>query len=438
MGHKENAVLRYSKYLSCTLSDVTRTEDGIYYSLITDLTLKEFFVARADHCERNHRVSCKECTNLTDAAKQIDDSGIVPLRSLFASHFLSPGAKYKSDKALRRILQLPVAIFPMELQKGQKTLFVTELNTAVNYEKLGEFLKTVSVSTDCNTQFPIISRETLKIVCDLASSEKDKRLIKYAVSCGGNMSREAAKKKYGISDLTLLKNTVENAVEQAREIRDAVDHLSNVKEDCILEELGILCGNDSKSDSDESESSEDETSENGSDTDCPGDVDSENDGQNSNIPPNSSALDPDVVMKGMATVSPAPGNEHLVMILRENNHNWFSFVEELKMLLHMYTPEVLNQVLVDFAAYLPFSDLSDEEERLVEQSRQAFLMTERRRVAREDDDVVSDSESDDPEDWVDVGEGLTEKMKSLVVKEKRKQKKRDRRRFLKLVTEKSV
>lgn len=100
-------------------------------------------MARADHCERNHRVSCKECTNLTDAAKQIDDSGIVPLRSLFAFHFLSPGAKYKSDKALRRILQLPVAIFPMELQKGQKTLFVTELNTAVNYEKLGEFLKTV-------------------------------------------------------------------------------------------------------------------------------------------------------------------------------------------------------------------------------------------------------------------------------------------------------
>ena len=97
-----------------------------------------------------------------------------------------------------------------------------------------------------------------------------------------------------------------------------------------------------KSDSDESESSEDETSENGSDTDCSGDVDSENDGQNSNIPPNSSALDPDVIMKGIATVFPAPGNEHLVMIFRENNHNWFSFVEELKMLLHSYTPEVLN------------------------------------------------------------------------------------------------
>lgn len=126
VGHKENAVLRYSKYLPCTLSDVARTKDGIYYSLITDLTLKEFIVAREDHCERNHLVSCKECTNLTDAAKQIDDSGIVPLRSLFASHFLSPGAKYKSDKAIRRILQLPVAIFSLELQKGQKKLFVKD------------------------------------------------------------------------------------------------------------------------------------------------------------------------------------------------------------------------------------------------------------------------------------------------------------------------
>ena len=154
------------------------------------------------------------------------------------------------------------------------------------------------------------------------------------------MSREAAKKKYGISDLTLLKNTVENAVEQAREIRDAVDHLSNVKEECILEELGISCGNYFKSNSDESESSEDEISENGSDTDYPSDVDSENDGQNSNSPPNSSVLDSDVIMKGMATVSPAPDNEHLLMILRESNHNWFSFVEELKMLLHMYTPEL--------------------------------------------------------------------------------------------------
>lgn len=59
-------------------------------------------------------------------------------------------------------------------------------------------------------------------------------------------------------------------------------------------------------------------------------------------------------------------------------------------------------------------------------------------MTREENVIESDSESDDPEDWVDVDEGLSEKMKSLVVNEKRKQRKRDRRRFLKIVAERSV
>ena len=40
--------------------------------------------------------------------------------------------------------------------------------------------------------------------------------------------------------------------------------------------------------------------------------------------------------------------------------------------------------------------------------------------------------------WVDVNERLSEKMKSLVINEKHKQRKRDRRWFLKIVEERSV
>lgn len=133
MGHKETVSHRYTKYLSCKLSDFACTKEGLYHSQITDLSLKEFVMARRDHCQRNHSVSCGECKSLIAAAEQIDESGIVPLRSLFTSHFLAPNVKYKSDKAIRRMMQLPVAIFPVEMQRGQKTLFVTELNAAVNY-----------------------------------------------------------------------------------------------------------------------------------------------------------------------------------------------------------------------------------------------------------------------------------------------------------------
>lgn len=63
--------------------------------------------------------------------------------------------------------------------------------------------------------------------------------------------------------------------------------------------------------------------------------------------------------------------------LRENNLNWFSFVEELKLLLRSYTMQVLHQALLDFVYYLSKSDLTVDEERLVEQSRQVFLEAER-------------------------------------------------------------
>ena len=400
------------------------------------MSLKEFVIARRDHSEKNHSVSCKECNSLIAAAEQINGNGIVPLKSLFTSHFLATNAKYKSDKAIRRITQLPVVIFPVETQRAQKKLLVTEQHTTVNYEKVGDFLKTLLESKPYTAQFPSISRETLKIVCDLASSEKDKKLIKYAVCRSSNMSTEVAKKTYGISDLTSLKNDVENAVKQALEIRKAVDHLSSVKEACILEELGIYI-DDSKTDSDETESSEGETSES-SDNDSCDDMESEKDYQGSDNPAGSINIqDPNLTVEGTDLVSPLPANEHLLIMLRENSHNWFAFVEELKMMLCNYTPEHLNQALTDFLAFLPSSDLSNEEQILVEQSYQAFLMTDGRRAADESC-IASDSESDDPENWVDVGEGLTEKMKSLVVNEKKKQKKRDRRRFLKLMAEKSL
>lgn len=182
MGHKETVSNRYTKYLSRALSNFSCTNEGLYYSQITDFSLKEFVMARRDHCERNHSVSCGESKSLIAAAEQLNESGIVPLKILFTAHFLAPNAKYKSDRAIRRMMQMPVVIFPVQRQGGQ-TLYVTELNPAVSYTKLGEFLKPLSDFKHPTSQVPNISRETLKIVCDFTSSEKDKQLINYAVTC---------------------------------------------------------------------------------------------------------------------------------------------------------------------------------------------------------------------------------------------------------------
>ena len=214
---------------------------------------------------------------------------------------------------------------------------------------------------------------------------------------------------------------MEDAIEQALQIRKAVHLLSNVKEACTLEEFGLYI--DSNIDSDETESTEGETSE--SDDKCSSDVmESASDHQFSNNPEGPNDLE-----------SALLPNEHLLLMLRENNHNWFAFVEELNMTLCNATREQLNQALIDFMAFLSSTYLSNEEQILIEQSYKAFMITDGGRPSRESF-IELDSESDDPENWIDVGEGLMDKMKSHVVNERKKQ--RDRQRFLKMTAEKCL
>jgi len=101
-----------------------------------------------------------------------------------------------------------------------------------------------------------------------------------------------------------------------------------------------------------------------------------------------------------------PSFQHLRLVLRENSLNWFSFVEELKLTLSNITEEALHQLLMDFVYFLSSSDLTPEEDAVVEQSRQAYL-AQRRQTERENAEVTTDSESDNPEDWVQLRQAKT-------------------------------
>ena len=78
-------------------------------------------------------------------------------------------------------------------------------------------------------------------------------------------------------------------------------------------------------------------------------------------------LDPDDGLQKQPHVF-TPNNDHLLLMLRENNLNWFSFVEELKLLLRNYDNEVINHVLLYFSQNLDAMDLDDKEQESVEMS----------------------------------------------------------------------
>ena len=91
-----------------------------------------------------------------------------------------------------------------------------------------------------------------------------------------------------------------------------------------------------------------------------------------------------------------PSSQQLLQTLRANNLNWLSFIEETKLRYRELTEEGFDKMLSRFSQLLDSNHVTQSEKTLIEQSRNAFHATRERVSAR--DEVVSDSESDDPED----------------------------------------
>ncbi len=206
------------------MTDGVKKSNDLYLSHISDISLEEFVTGREMYCQKIHnQLSCQQCSSLITFAKDLSKHGLVPLSESFRKCF---DCEYKSDKAIRRLMQLPVAVFRIK-----DKLYVAENRPDMNYTRFVKFLNML-VPTELMQKG--ISRENLKILCELASSEKDKKLIRVAATT--NFSATRAKKTLGISSLVKEREAVAEAVQQYRDIRDAVDKVVSVREGLSLQE----------------------------------------------------------------------------------------------------------------------------------------------------------------------------------------------------------
>ena len=389
------------------------TVNGFYVSKISDLSLKEFVLARQEYCHQYHLKGCTECMRLISAAKCILTENVVKLQSVYVDHFLNKGSRYKSEKAVKRLMQLPVVVFPVK-QHQRVALYVTE-SEELQCSKMETLIQNLLEMQE--TKASELSKATLSVICDLGSSEADKKLIKYTALLSSGVSSAQARKLYGISESTTLKAEVSQVLPKASEIQEAVNKLSSVKDKCILKSLGIIDETCSSDESQDESGDEESTSLSSLDIEERGETEQLQDSDDLNSKPleeqehplsnerhsncerEHNLTDPDFMDKHASTVSPVLSNERLLCLLRENELNWFSFVMELKLLLNNYSSDVLNQALLDFAHFLSFSDIREEEDKQIEQSRQAFLLSERLNL---EEDINSDSESDDLEEYAAI------------------------------------
>ena len=470
--HEQRCLDKYAKYVKQNLTDRCKVTEYMYVTHLKDIKLNEYVVAVKKYCSIFHVAQeCSKCELILKVAGDLMNSGIVPLPALYRKHFRST---YKSDKAIRRVIQLPVVIF-----RAFGQLFVTEYVEDVDFTKLASCVSHFVPEKGLTSG---MSRESLKVLCELASSEKERRLIRVAASHGqtGNQAR----KSKGISNLHAERERVKEAVKEYEEIKKAVNEIAQAREGALTS--FIPTASSDSSDSEYSEGSNGESCEWSSGTEeasalsgqriCDGTEEAsdmenlsrggvsdgtekaiEKDGLSRRVVSN--GLDSDGVgysgvsrKKNVEDLSGKeacnyredssvfhPSYEHLLLVLRENSLNWLSFVEELKLTLPNITEEALDQLLMDFVYFLSSSDLTPEEDTVVEQSRQAYL-AQRRQTERENAEVTTDSESDDPEDRVELHQAKTmnKDMQEKVKKQRQIFKKYRKRLIAKEVTKRCL
>ena len=161
--------------------------------------------------------TCDKCKSVVMASSKIAEKGIIPLSALYRQCF---GSMYKADKAIRHVIQLPVIIF-----RSFNKLFVTEFVDKVDFLKLTECISKYIPQQKLSTG---INRESLQFLCELTSTEKDRRLVKVA-ACQGMSANEA--KEVGVSNLNEAKGMVFEAVQEYQEIKRAVNKIAQAKFD---------------------------------------------------------------------------------------------------------------------------------------------------------------------------------------------------------------
>ena len=175
---------------------------NLYVSHIQNMTMQEFMTARQNYCkERHNSVNCKKCSSLLTFANDVSSNCVVPLAEGYKKNFR---VQYKSDKAIRQIMQLPVVAFRLK-----EKLFVTEYRSDMNHDKFVQFINMLVPESVLSKG---LSKESLKMLCDLASTEKDKKLIRVAATA--HVSATEAKARLGVSDLVTERDTVCKALEQ--------------------------------------------------------------------------------------------------------------------------------------------------------------------------------------------------------------------------------
>lgn len=374
----------------------TKIFNGTRKSIMEGLSLAEYIMAKEAKCSQEH-TNCLNCSSLVNSAKTVLERKIVPLSALWTKCFHD--TPYDSEKAQRRLLQMPLVAVKVN---GRMYIFEKDSECSDYDAKVISIAKAIGQDSSSEKGSKLMSKDDYQQLLSLAETEPEQQLLKHTLCSAYNLSQRRASAMYGIRELKKRAEKVEDAAKKAEDIRKRHEAAMKKEQEVFLNSQGV---DSSKLSSIRSKS---DTNSEYSDSSCDSEYDSDNAEAESEVPAQRSErlqMENDVPVPSGAQQSNARDdnissvdrtakqgplldiNSTVVLDkLREMSCNWFAFVASLQHQFRNqgYSAEVLDQFLLDFTSQLAELGLTDEEYRLTEQSRVAYLETLRERQADND------------------------------------------------------
>ena len=376
--------------------------DGVSVCCYSSLSLGDYVLARSEFCSRTHAQPCNICAQLLKVADAILKEGYVTLQEAY--RLVSPNAKYDTEKAKRKLLQLPIASIRIgQAASGTAFTILMEYHQSVQYDKLSAMISSLLKRPQATTAS--IDKSTVQSLLGIAQSDHERQCIRYAVYKASGVTPTQARKQFGFDNMTEKAHQVESCIDSVRAIREAIDDLATTQDEALLATFGI--GPDDSAVSSESESSL-----------CSGSL--------SEIEEFDRPSEEDVLEL-----------EEFKQIACSCHFNWFSIVESCPNISEETLAATLNKALHDDgSASFESSNVS-----LLLQSRDAYHRAildgyESERIARAvNGEIVTDSEADvSPEDLVGL-HVASEKGKLVIQKQRAAIRLRARRLKVRMIAE---
>lgn len=182
MGRRTSDIFVYREQIKRQLCDVRKQKkaENIYVSLFRGLSLKQYEQACQANCVSCHSQPCVQCVAMLSVASVVLEEGFCALSKAFRSAFTQQA--YKTDIALRRFLQMPVAAVRIgSPQSGNAAWYLVEFVEGVNYITFAQFAEAIVACRSVKSDKIGLTKAEVKAVLGLASSDRERELIRYSI-----------------------------------------------------------------------------------------------------------------------------------------------------------------------------------------------------------------------------------------------------------------